>query len=332
MLVKAAQDLSWCNHALSIAFSAWQKPCKVEICSRDLGLVEGLLTLTLGQLLIAHRLGLQPHEAQRHVPRVMHEVHSSRLDSGWILLGLQRQLPRKTHPLARQPRHLKGMGQHLHVAHVRVTEFDDVLAERRQVLHLVQDDLAAQQVQGLDPGGPLIQLRNTGIAHYLLHAPFIDVPVSSVHLQAIVRHLEAGLRQERLHDRGQQRQFTSTPLLECCIVRVLHLVHQQRCMVHEHTGTLRERLHLVKHAGDFRVEDDGVGGLLRGHGSPRCTAGWSLAGVCKGLLVRQLGGSEPLNTHSQASSVHECKHLFHAVVGLPNQVSNGVLKGQHGSR
>src|SRR3546814_16381581 len=74
----------------------------------------------------------------------------------------------------------------------------------QQAAHVLAK-LAADEVQGLDAVGALVDLRDARVAHELLHAVLADVAVAAVDLHAEIGDLEAGIGEEGFDDRRHQR-------------------------------------------------------------------------------------------------------------------------------
>ena len=87
------------------------------------------------------------------------------------------------------------------------------------------------------------------------------------------------------------------------------------------------RLHRQQHPAHVGVVDDRR--VARRARRPALAA---LGGVGHRLLVRPLAERQPLQPDRQAGRVHHLEHVAHALVGLADEVADGVVVGHHARR
>src|SRR3546814_1042607 len=87
---------------------------------------------------------------------------------------------------------------------MRISDLSSDVSSDLQAAHVLAK-LAADEVQGLDAVGALVDLRDARVAHELLHAVLADVAVAAVDLHAEIGDLEAGIGEEGFYDRRHQR-------------------------------------------------------------------------------------------------------------------------------
>ncbi|MDT4837808.1 hypothetical protein FQZ97_715500 [compost metagenome] len=135
------------------------------------------------------------------------------------------------------------------------------------------------------------------------------------HLDAQLRGLVAGLGEEALGDRREQRQ---TAFGRGAIVgrgAVVQHIDQLGAGVGEHASALGIGLLGEQHAPHIRVGDDRICWLL----GPQARCGahlYPFAGIAEGSLEGSLGVALALLSHGQARLVDKGEHGIQTTVGL----------------
>ena len=156
-------------------------------------------------------------------------------------------------------------------------------------------ELAADQVEGLDAVGALVDLGDAGVADILLDAGLADVAVAAEHLHGEVRGGEAVVGEEGLDDRGHQRREIVGRLPLGRIGVAFRTVELEADPVGERPGAFREGLDGQQVPAHVRVDDDRVGRAIGRTRAGRRAALEPLQGVGPGLLVGGLGGGQTLH-------------------------------------
>ncbi|KAF1854083.1 hypothetical protein Lal_00005300 [Lupinus albus] len=196
----------------------------------------------------------------------------------------------------------------------------------------VAQELAVDQVVGLDGGRALIDRGDAGVAQMLGGAGLLDETHAAMDLHAIRRQLLAGLGAPALGDGGQQiDQQAGTAAGGLVGVMVRH-VHRGGGGVEDAAHRLDPRLHAHQQAADVGVVDDALRLALD---PAQRLALHAVAGIGQRLLVGALGDRQALHGDVQPGVVHHGEHVFQAAVRLADQESGRpalIAEGQHGGR
>ena len=96
--------------------------------------------------------------------------------------------------------------------------------------------LAHQEVDRLNLVGAFVNHGHAGVAHDLLNAPFAHIAVAAKDLQAVAATVKGLVREDRFHDRRDQRAPTLGRSLRVGIGAVLDQVEFERGAVGQHAA------------------------------------------------------------------------------------------------
>ena len=211
--------------------------------------------------------------------------------------------------------------------------FGNVLAHHlEECLHCgaaLLRELAAAQVHRLHTVGAFVDLGDTGIAHELAHAPFLDVAVTTEDLLHVGRDFIALVGAVALDDRGQQPDQhvgLLTFFFGCSLVAEVDL---QRAPQAQCAHAFGEGLGIHQHATNIGVHEDRVGLLF---GLCRTGQGAALApieriGHC--VLVSHFGLAEALDPHAETRGVHHDEHGGKTLVLLADEPALRAIVIEH---
>ena len=214
----------------------------------------------------------------------------------------------------------------LRIAGVGFAELVHHLGELAQLLALIHQHLAAEQVDGLDAVGAFIDLRDAAVAHQLFHAPFADEAVAAEHLHAHIGGGVAVVGHERLGDRGQQRDQVGGVLAGGVVGRLFLDVQLQRQEGGQCTAGFGVRLLRQQHAADVRVDDDRVGRLFRSDRAVQRTHLQAFPGIGQRALECGFAEAQTLHAAAEAGCVHHGEHAGQALVLLADQVAARAIQ------
>ncbi|EWS64258.1 hypothetical protein Y695_02500 [Hydrogenophaga sp. T4] len=201
----------------------------------------------------------------------------------------------------------------------------DQLAEFLERGAVVAQHLTAQQVQALDGVGAFVDHVDAGIAHELLHAPFLDVAVAAKHLLALGGGVVAVVGQEGLGDGREHREHLVAVLAHFFVRVVVCFFQQHRAVDGQCAAAFGVGLGGEQHAAHVGVHDDRIGRLVLGLGAGQAAHLDAVLGVGQRVLVSHFSQTQRLVAHAQAGGVHHDEHGLHALVGLTHQGADGAV-------
>ena len=189
------------------------------------------------------------------------------------------------------------------------------MKEAAQRPAIVLAELAADQIEGLDAVGALVDLRNAGVAHELLHAVVADVAVTAIGLHAQVRNIEPDVGDGRLDQGRQERDQILRGLALLRVRMALGAIELQRDPERQRPRPFGERPHGHQVAAHARVDDDRIGRLVRVRGAGERPALQALARIGDRRLIGGFGEAQPLQADRQTRHVHHGEHGAQAGMG-----------------
>ena len=200
--------------------------------------------------------------------------------------------------------------------------FDESPHQRTEFFQLgaiVHQHLAPEQVERLYGIGAFVNHVDAGVAHVLLHAPLRDIAVAAVDLHRLRGGDPAVVGDERLDDRGQQRDQVGRLLARAFVRMTEFAVDLQRDKRSERAPALRIGLRRQQHAAHIRVHDNGIGRQVRRLHPGEAAHLQPLPGVDERILISDFGLPQRLHAHAQARGVHHHEHRVEAFVRLAYQ-------------
>lgn len=165
---------------------------------------------------------------------------------------------------------------------------EDPADKVKVALALLDEDLAAEEVEGLDTGGTLIQGADAGIADNLLEAPLADVAMAAKDLEGMACRLAADLGGKRLENGGHEAHVLLSSLELLLTLSDEHLVGHQSSVVEHAARALGECLGSEEHLAHITVHNEGVGNLVGVLGASKRAHGETLLGIGEGALEGKL--------------------------------------------
>jgi hypothetical protein len=192
--------------------------------------------------------------------------------------------------------------------------FFQEIAKRLAAVH---DDLAPQQVHGLDAVGAFVNGGDFAVPKLLFNGILLDVPIAAVDLHGLHGDIEPALGAVGLDQRREEFEQALVVFALLFGAGQSHVGDQGLGVIDETAQAIHVRFHPHEHAPYIRMPDNGYGRRVLAGG--QVLALHALPGVVEGVQVRNRCMHKGLKAHAQAGFVHHVEHDFHALVLLAQQ-------------